>query len=243
VVWRWELPGEAFGNDRPNEDPDGDGIAFVFDLRYPGQQYDSATGFSYNYFRDYEPGIGRYVQSDQIGLLGGVTTYSYANSNPFTVIDRYGLAGDCPGCASDKPRFKTSRGAARRILRHMNPVSAKFRLEICGLICEAQDGTFFFMGPLVGLVGKCNPVNAPQCPACSKRAVAFWHTHPGNSDSFFARLFEARYDSENFSRRDMDFADHQKPNGRGLDGYLATPSDQFLLYPHGSRRQQNFGAL
>lgn len=206
----------------------------------------SCHGFSfffYNYFRDHDPATGRYAQSDPIGLLGGITTYSYANNNPLTVIDGYGLTGDCLGCAADKPRFKNSHGAARRILRYMNPVTAKFRLEICGLICEDKNGTFFFMGPLVGLVGKCNPVNAPQCPACSKRAVAFWHTHLGNSDSFFARYFEARYDSENFSGRDMNFADHQKPNGRGLDGYLATPSGQFLFYQHASRRQQRLGAL
>jgi RHS repeat-associated protein len=92
VVWRWELPGEAFGNDRPNEDPDGDGIAFVFDLRYPGQQYDSATGFNYNYFRDYDPGVGRYVQSDPIGLAGGISTYGYVSGNPMTGIDPMGLA-------------------------------------------------------------------------------------------------------------------------------------------------------
>jgi RHS repeat-associated protein len=96
VVWRWELPGEAFGNDRPDEDPDGDGIAFVFDLRYPGQQYDSATGFNYNYFRDYDPGVGRYVQSDPIGLNGGMSTYGYVFSNSLTLIDPFGLQ-DGPG--------------------------------------------------------------------------------------------------------------------------------------------------
>lgn len=28
-------------------------------------------GLNYNYFRDYEPNTGRYVQSDPIGLMGG----------------------------------------------------------------------------------------------------------------------------------------------------------------------------
>ena len=92
VVWRWDLAGEAFGNDKPNEDPDGDGIAFVFDMRYPGQQYDSATGLNYNYFRDYDPSTGRYSQSDPIGLRGGISTYAYAHQNPYLWIDPKGLA-------------------------------------------------------------------------------------------------------------------------------------------------------
>ena len=76
-IWKWDLQGEAFGATPPNQDPDNDGTAFVFDLRYPGQRYDSSTGLHYNYFRDYDPATGRYVESDPIGLKGGVNTYSY----------------------------------------------------------------------------------------------------------------------------------------------------------------------
>ena len=47
----------------------------TFNLRYPGQYLDTETGLSCNYFRDYEPGMGRYVQSDPIGLPGGVSTF------------------------------------------------------------------------------------------------------------------------------------------------------------------------
>jgi RHS repeat-associated protein len=91
VVWRWELSGEAFGNDKPIEDPDGDNVLFVLDMRYPGQQYDSASGFNYNYFRDYDPSVGRYVQSDPIGLGGGISTYGYVGGNPMFGIDPLGL--------------------------------------------------------------------------------------------------------------------------------------------------------
>jgi RHS repeat-associated protein len=96
VVWRWELPGEAFGNDKPIEDPDGDNVLFVLDLRYPGQQYDSASGFNYNYFRDYDPGTGRYAQSDPIGLNGGISTYRYVSGRPLNLIDPSGLASAIP---------------------------------------------------------------------------------------------------------------------------------------------------
>lgn len=47
----------------------------------------------YNYFRDYEPGTGRYVQSDPIGLAGGISTFGYVGSRPLDFIDPYGLWG------------------------------------------------------------------------------------------------------------------------------------------------------
>jgi RHS repeat-associated protein len=91
AVWRWELTGEAFGNTAPDQDPDSDSVAFVFDMRFPGQRYDNTSGLNYNYFRDYEPGLGRYSQSDPIGLAGGISTYGYVSGSPFTRIDPYGL--------------------------------------------------------------------------------------------------------------------------------------------------------
>lgn len=86
--WRWDST--AYGTGAPNENPQSLG-AFSYNLRYPGQYFDPETGLHYNYFRDYDPTIGRYAQSDPIGLAGGIDLYTYAEGNPIRLIDPLGL--------------------------------------------------------------------------------------------------------------------------------------------------------
>jgi RHS repeat-associated protein len=89
VVWRWES--DPFGVGVADQDPDADGLAFVYNSRMSGQYFDVETGLYYNYFRDYAADIGRYVQSDPIGLAGGLNTYRYVTNNPLNLIDPQGL--------------------------------------------------------------------------------------------------------------------------------------------------------
>ena len=93
TVWRWDQL-EPFGVNVPDENPSGLG-AFEFPMRFPGQYYDRETNLHYNYRRDYDPAIGRYIQSDPIGLDGGVSTYGYAYGNPISFKDPTGLITEC----------------------------------------------------------------------------------------------------------------------------------------------------
>ncbi|WP_211444599.1 RHS repeat-associated core domain-containing protein [Collimonas humicola] len=90
MVWRWDNA-DPFGLQPPDENPSSLG-AFAYNQRFPGQLYDKETNNFYNINRDYDPQQGRYVQSDPIGLGGGVNTYAYTNANPMSNTDATGLS-------------------------------------------------------------------------------------------------------------------------------------------------------
>ncbi len=87
AVWRWDR--DPYGNGKANENPSNLGT-FSYNLRLPGQYYDKETELHYNYFRDYNPKTGRYVQSDPIGLNGGLNTYAYSYGSPVIYKDKNG---------------------------------------------------------------------------------------------------------------------------------------------------------
>jgi RHS repeat-associated protein len=116
VRWRWH--DAAFGDSEPDEDPESLGV-FEYNLRFPGQYLDDESGLHYNYFRDYDGATGRYIQSDPIGLGGGLNTYLYANANPLGYVDPYGehagsivLPGLGGGAAAAGAGAGTGAGAA-----------------------------------------------------------------------------------------------------------------------------------
>ena len=75
-------------------------------FRLQNQHYDDETGLHYNFFRYYDPEIGRFTQQDPIGLAGGESLYRFANSVQ-TWIDVFGLSGI--------PIFGISDNAARNL--------------------------------------------------------------------------------------------------------------------------------
>ena len=89
MVWRWDQA-DPFGMAAANENPQALGV-FNSNQRFPGQLFDKETNLHYNWHRDYDPQLGRYVQSDPIGLSGGINTFGYVGGNPLVYVDENGL--------------------------------------------------------------------------------------------------------------------------------------------------------
>jgi len=93
-------------------------------LRFPGQYFDEETGLHYNYYRHYDPTTGRYIESDPIGLLGGLNTYCYSGGNPLTGNDPFGLC------------WSTARAGAHFMAR-----GGDVSLSHTGCVKEVSDAT------------------------------------------------------------------------------------------------------
>jgi RHS repeat-associated protein len=80
----WDGVFDPFGN------PSSIGGSLTMLLGFPGQYWDSETQLAQNWHRDYDPTIGRYIESDPIGLWGGVNTYDYVADKPLRYVDMEG---------------------------------------------------------------------------------------------------------------------------------------------------------
>jgi len=148
LEWKWDS--DPFGTTSAQQ------IALAYNLRFPGQYFDQETAKHYNYFRDYDPRTGRYLESDPVGMNAGINTYTYADPNPIGYIDRLGLQS----------------AAAARLL-----------CGIGGGMRGLPGGIVGVLGGItLGAILSCDTSPTPrdkcerQCDADNKRAAAFCHS-------------------------------------------------------------------
>jgi RHS repeat-associated protein len=136
----WSASYKPFGEATVDEDPDGDGTDYSLNIRFPGQYHDAESGLHYNYFRDYDPNVGRYIESDPIGLRGALNTFTYVGSDPINAIDPSGLVklyGSWCG-----PNWT---GGFRRSYDELGPIERSVVLpaiDILDQCCQVHDITY-----------------------------------------------------------------------------------------------------
>jgi RHS repeat-associated protein len=214
AVWEWDAKSEAFGNSPPNQDPDLDSTAFVFNMRFPGQRFDPATGLSYNYYRDYDPASGRYLQGDPIGQAGGLAIYGYALASPFMLSDPLGLApGDC---------YRTMDIAAANALGDINGISVLNGREYAGRLYANPNGTFSYNAPTT--LGRDLAWNRSNPGPVMTNTVGDYHTH--------GAMTLATAHDEFFSPRDITESkrDAQLTGSLSYASYLGTTQGAMKKY-------------
>ena len=123
--------------------------AITNNLRFPGQYFDLETGLHQNYFRDYDPKTGKYIQADPIGtrvsnyagadsseMKGVINVYTYVGNNPITLIDPFGLTASCPA------RQQCIDGAVktRTMCTRVAWASEGLCVSVCAVSCAAVPG-------------------------------------------------------------------------------------------------------
>lgn len=127
----------------------------------------SVSRENYNYYRNYDPAVGGYTQSDPIGLSGGsFSTYGYVGGNPLGAIDPLGLQAAQPLPASP-PSGAPPGGGARIYQFPRSPVSPSAGAsEGLGLLGRCLGVIAIGLTPNPNAGGECSALYPPIESSC-----------------------------------------------------------------------------
>jgi RHS repeat-associated protein len=120
-------------------------------LKFTGRE-DDGTGLYYYRARFYDTRIGRFLSEDPLGFAAGVNFYRYANNNPASFSDPYGLDPNVPYGSRDIARIEAGRYVAART--KFNSESREFGVYVY------QSGSSFYHTPATIASGKIHEISS-----------------------------------------------------------------------------------
>jgi RHS repeat-associated protein len=186
----------------------GGPAAAVTPFQYTGADFNATDQLLYLRNRFYSPQLQRFVSEDPVGLASGINMYAYANGNPVSLVDPYGLA---PG-----DHFPTVDQAGTDAACFYNPISVLKDQEYAGFLYQNPDGTYSYTRAYAGDSEGSGPMTALS--NFSQTPVAWFHTHGAYEYQYGPGQFH-------FSPEDRAFSDAtDKPN------YMADPWNNVHRY-------------
>jgi len=196
----------------------------------PGQYFDQETNLHYNYFRDYDPTTGRYVESDPIGLKGGLNTYEYVDGNTLTLIDPEGLWGiDIRKLAGIGISGTGGRGwwglsggfgIEMQMCCENNKVYNEIYWVFRGGVGVGKGMTFTASGR--GNIPQVRITSATRLPQCISEDLGYWVGKPFGSGGGNAGPIAIRVSGDGAS---MGYA----PGGKGVTAYINIIDRKWLI--------------
>ncbi|UDQ98390.1 RHS repeat-associated core domain-containing protein [Lentisphaerota bacterium WC36G] len=236
-------------------------------FKFSSEYAEKETGLIYYNYRYYNPSTGKWLKRDPIKEYGGWNIYGFAYNDGINYVDILGLSfhgiidsnsrnhkENYPhDYVPSKPKPKgpdysdSELDAARKQGKEMNPKSIEEDIEYCGYVCKkCVKGKYkYFTTVCKGIVGMCNPKNAP-CPSGSK-PTAIWHTH-GNNEPETPSKNSIWWDKENAPKTKEgyeEFSDGKNKKGEyegdkpysrkeKMPNYLFTPQGNMKKFDPGS---------
>lgn len=183
-------------------------------LRFPGHYHDAEIGLFYNRFRYYDPSIGRYLQSDPLGIAGGDNVYAYPSS-PLSKVDLQGQHADSPKSVKGNRKGGADVEGTRKLASVDDFPNPK---KLSGMTDEAFEATRRIAKESGDELGK--PIRIRMRPANEACLPHIKNGHPKKP---------VHVKNKTINKTDIDMGPPPRPEDEGLVGHFEPPSEKEAL--------------